>query len=158
MCKTPELEGPTLPNCCARRLLGTHPDFRDSLIWIMETAAARGHLCIFFPKFHSELNFIEMIWAYGKGSLRRNCTFSFKDLQNKLPDVLNSVPLSFIKKASRQCFRFMDAYRQGLPAGPIADYAMKKYTGHRRLQDIVLGDITFEYESKKAAKKARKNP
>ena len=51
----------------------------------------------------------------------------------------------------------MDAYRKGLPAGPIADYAMKKYTGHRRLPDIVLGDITDEYESKKAAKKARKN-
>ena len=51
----------------------------------------------------------------------------------------------------------MDAYRQGLPAGPVADYAMKKFKGHRPLPAyFVVGDLVAEYEAEKIVKTARK--
>ena len=91
-----------------------------------------------------------MMWAYLKAHLRKICTFSFKDLQKTLPTAIKTVPLAFMKKASRHCFRFMSAYREGLPAGPLIDFAMKEYSGHRRLPSNVIGEIIEEYKTKKA--------
>ena len=53
----------------------------------------------------------------------------------------------------------MSAYREGLPAGPLIDFAMKKDSGHRRLPSNVEGQITEEYLTKKAQKelKAKQN-
>jgi transposase len=34
----------------------------------------RGHICLFLPKFHCELNPIEMVWAQIK---RRKCSLKF---------------------------------------------------------------------------------
>lgn len=42
---------------------------------------AAGHAIDFFPKFHCELNYIEMIWAYAKKFLRRRCTYNFNNLR-----------------------------------------------------------------------------
>jgi hypothetical protein len=50
-----------------------------------------------------------------------------------------------MKKASRHCFRFISAYREGLPAGPLIDFAMKD-TGIR-LPSNVIGEITEEYKT-----------
>mmetsp|Transcript_10357 Transcript_10357/g.9985 ORF Transcript_10357/g.9985 Transcript_10357/m.9985 type:complete len:253 (+) Transcript_10357:318-1076(+) len=149
-CQDPLFIGPRAPNCCSRSALASHEDFQQSEPWLQEIAEDRGHQIFFFPKFHCELNFIEMIWAYLKAHLRKICTFSFKDLQNTLPTAIKSVPIPFMKKASRHCFRFMSAYREGLSAGPLIDFAMKKYSGHRRLPSNVLGEITEEYKTKKA--------
>jgi hypothetical protein len=151
-CEDPLFTGPKVYKCCSRTLLASHEDFKQSVPWLQEVAAARGHDIFFFPKFHCELNFIEMIWAYIKAHLRKICTFSFKDLQLTLPQALKDMPLSFMKKASRHCFRFMSAYREGLPAGPLIDFAMKKYSGHRRLPNGVVAEITEEYRAKKAKK------
>jgi len=74
-----------------------------------------------------------MIWGYIKAILRRDCSFNFNDLVLSLPHHLDSVSLPFIKRASRHCLRFfMDGYRAGL-VGPLLDYAMKKYKGHRMI-------------------------
>ena len=79
--------------------------------------------------------------------------FKFNALQVALPDAIRDMPLKFVKRASGHCYRFMSAYRAGLPAGPVMDYAMKKYTGHRRVPEIIVSEISEEY----AAKKAKKN-
>lgn len=133
------------PECCARGLLASHEDFQQHKIWIEETAEERGHLTFFVPKFHCELNYIEMIWAYVKQALRRSC-YSFTDLQVTLPECLSNLPLAFVKRASRHCFRFMSVYRAGLPAGPLADYPMKRYSGHRRIPANVTDSITSDFE------------
>ena len=162
MCKDATIQGPRTErvSCCGRGILASCEDFKESAskIWLQEIAEKYGHLIIFFPKFHCELNFIEMIWAHIKDALRRNCSFSYKDLQRKVPEALFDIPLAFVKRVERHCFRFMDAYRQGLPAGPIADYAMKKFKGHRRLPaDFVVNDLVAEYEADKSRKKAKKS-
>ena len=45
----------------------------------------------------------------------------------------------------------MDGYRQGL-TGPILEYAVKKYTSHRAIPDMVIKEMEKEYESHEKAK------
>ena len=138
---------PEDPSCCARRVLGDCPDFSVSKCWLEELIESRGHKLIFFLKFHCELNFIEMICGYVKAVLRRECSFSFNELFENLPRQLKSVPPSFVKRASRHCLRFMDGYRAGM-VGPLLDYAMKKYKGHRMIPRDSLKVIEAEFEAK----------
>ena len=48
-------------NCCMARLLSKQDDFRNQESLLEQKIKARGHLCIFLPKFHCELNPIEMV-------------------------------------------------------------------------------------------------
>jgi hypothetical protein len=74
----------------------------------------------YYPKFHCELNYIEMVWAYSKKKLRRTCTYNYHDLCRELPEALHDVPVEFHRRALRHCFRFMSGYRHGLK-GPLLD-------------------------------------
>ena len=109
---------------------------------------------IFLPKFHCELNFIEMIWAHIKADLRRDCSFTFADLQVKLPLLIDNIPLPFVKRAERHCFRFMTGYRQGL-VGPVLDYAMKKFRGHRMIPSESIQVVKDEYQRKLEESRSR---
>ena len=46
-------------SCCARALLASQPDFQEQKGELQETIEAAGHLVIFYPVYHCELNFIE---------------------------------------------------------------------------------------------------
>ncbi len=53
-------------DCCERWIISLQPDFlaqKSALVEIIENA---GHVCIFFPKFYCELNFIERYWKAAK--------------------------------------------------------------------------------------------
>jgi len=50
--------------CCMARLLSKQDDFRLQKSLLEETITGRGHLCTFLPKFHCELNPIEMVCFY----------------------------------------------------------------------------------------------
>ncbi len=45
--------------CCATRILDFQPDFKEQRSLVQEVIEAAGHMCIFLPKYHCELNFIE---------------------------------------------------------------------------------------------------
>lgn len=53
----------TSNTCCARRLLECQPDFKSQRSLVQEIIEDAGHLCIFLPKFHCELNSIEFFWG-----------------------------------------------------------------------------------------------
>ena len=93
-------------------------------LWLTETIR-RHELCdiIFFPKFHCELNFIELIWAFMKAYLRRRCENNYAHMKELVPIVLNDhISNRLVRKSAQHCFRFMDGYRAGLN-GPELDYA-----------------------------------
>ena len=138
----------------AKALLDSHPDFQESRIWLQEVVEEAGHIMIFYPKFHCELNYIEMIWAWVKRDLRQQCTFSFPDLEARLPIALNSVPISYFKKVSRHCFRFMDGYRSGL-VGPELDYAVRQYKGHRQIPADMINHVKAEYAAEQERKRRK---
>ena len=134
--------------CCARRCLSQQPDFLNQKEWLSEVVERNGHEIIFYPKYHCELNYIEMVWAYLKAKLRRECEDDFKLMLSRIPDILiDEIPIAFFRRVERHCLRFMSGYRIGLE-GPLLDFAMKKYTSHRRLLSSQLGDINSMFELK----------
>jgi hypothetical protein len=134
-------------DCCAQTLLNNQPDFSQQKEWLRETVEEAGHEIIFFPKFHCELNFIEMIWAFVKGYYRRHCQFDFKKLREMIDEImLEKVTKEFVRRAARHCYRFMDGYRRGMK-GPLLDFAIKKFSRHRSFPNsIEIEEITKDYE------------
>jgi hypothetical protein len=51
-------------------------------------------------------------------------------------------------QACGHCYRFMSGYRQGLD-GPLLDYTMKTYSGHRRIPDIVLVEVQTSFDNRR---------
>jgi hypothetical protein len=52
--------------CCVRQVLYNQPDFASVKSQLEIACKQRGFRVIFLPKFHCELNFIEMCWGYAK--------------------------------------------------------------------------------------------
>ena len=48
-------------NCCMARLLSQQDDFVNQESMLESFIKEKGHLCLFLPKFHCELNPIEMV-------------------------------------------------------------------------------------------------
>lgn len=133
--------------CCARYVLSQQPDFMEQESWLIETAKKHNFSVIFYPKYHCELNFIEILWGYIKSYHRRNCTYNYKDLDTDLSTTLTEkIPLLFVQKAYRHCFRFISGYRQGMTGG-LLDYAVKKYKSHRCIPVNMLMELTEQYNA-----------
>ena len=138
--------------CCARAVLSRELDFVEQKEWLEETVEDElGFKIIFFPKYHCELNYIELVWGWIKGYHRRNCTYNFKDLEANLPDTMdNQIPLPTIQRYFRYCLRFMSGYRSGL-TGVLLDYIVRKYRGHRAIPGNIramLGDMAADPKQK----------
>jgi hypothetical protein len=134
--------------CCARYCCSVQHDFKNQHEWLREVIEDELKAkIIFYPKFHCELNFIEMVWCYLKAHLRKFCSYQFSDLKEKVNNVESIVPVAYIRRAARHCFRFMDCYRNGLD-GPLAEYAMKTYSSHRRVPDLV-DEVKRNFAAKK---------
>ena len=139
---------------CLYHILSNEPGFKSQKSWLSETVEKYpGCQLIFYPKFHCELNFIEMVWAWAKAHHRSTCTYKYNDLKTgPLVTFDELMPISFVRKAFDHCLRFMHGYRSGL-VGPVLEYAVKKYKSHRRLSpNIRLDEIASEFAEKKAKK------
>ena len=53
-------------DCCMQYMLSQEQDFRNEKPLLQIVIEKAGHKCIFLPKFHCELNPIEMVWGQGK--------------------------------------------------------------------------------------------
>jgi hypothetical protein len=65
--------------CCMQRVLSFQPDFLAEKPLLQVIIEKAGHKCLFLPKFHCELNPIEMVWGQAK---RRESLFVYKHLVN----------------------------------------------------------------------------
>ena len=140
-CNNKNIEANTsYPNCCARHKLGAQPDFVAQIPLIQEIIEAHGHKVMFYPKYHYELNYIEMYWGAAKRYARENCNYTWKGLEKTVPLALDSVSLNSIRKFERKSARYMDCYRKGLNMKQ-AEYAVKKYKSHRKIPDSILTEI-----------------
>jgi hypothetical protein len=52
--------------CCMYRVISLQEDFANEKPLLQHYLEGRGHVCMFLPKFHCELNPIEMVWGYAK--------------------------------------------------------------------------------------------
>ena len=88
-------DGMKRPDACA--LLKTQFDFIEQKEWLTETVMVEPGFDIgFFPKFHCELNFIEMFWGAVKRFTRIHCNYSLNSLVSILPAALSSVSIDKI--------------------------------------------------------------
>ena len=139
LCKL-KIDDITRTDCCMRRILSLQEDFKAQKSQLQEEIEKRGHKCIFYPKYHCELNFIEMYWGAAKRYARDHCDYTWLGLQKIVPIALNSVPLITIRKYAQKSWRYMNIYRKGI-TGKLAEYAVKKYKSHRRVPDNIYNEI-----------------
>jgi hypothetical protein len=127
-------------SCCAEKIMSLQEDFRTQKSILEETIKSAGHRCMFYPKFHPELNYIEYFWASTKHYTRNHCSYNFETLKKTVPVALASVSLKTIRKFRRRAQRYMSAYKIGLSYA-AAEYAVKKYKSHRRLPAVIKNAI-----------------
>ncbi|KAJ3847597.1 hypothetical protein EV368DRAFT_87552 [Lentinula lateritia] len=122
-------------DCCARRVLSLQPDFQEQISLVQEVIEAAGHLCLFLPKFHCEINFIEYFWGAVKHYLREHCDYTFKTLRENMLKALASIQVELIRKWEHRAWRFIDAYGEGLGAKDavtkVKQFSSRRYTSHR---------------------------
>jgi len=134
-------------SCCARKIMASQPDFQAQKSSIAEVIESAGHTVEFYPKFHCECNFIERVWGEAKKVARDQCDYSFKSLEERVPKILKGISLAHIRRYQRKAWRYMHAYSLKLP-GRVAEWAVKKYKSHRRVQGS-LDDPMEEMEKEK---------
>ena len=138
-CKSTAVKDPTVTTCCLTRLLSLEPDFAGEKSAIQTLCEDRGHLCLFLPKFHCELNPIECAWCASKFTCRRECDYSFPHLKDRVPRSLDEIPIATVRRWFRLTDRFRDSYKRGL-SGRLAEFAVRKYKSHRRLPATVANE------------------
>lgn len=94
--------------CCARAILSSQPDFATQKSRLEDVIEEAGHLVLFYPKFHCELNWIEYYWGEAKRYTRANCTYSLAGLKEVLPIALESVPDILVWKHWRRTQRIIE--------------------------------------------------
>ena len=125
--------------CCNMRILKSQPDFSSQKPLVQEIIEAAGHTCLFLPKFHYELNFIEYFWGSVKKHLRDHADGSFNTLKANLLQALASVQLCTIWLWEQCMHHWVEAYRSGLPTKEaqieVRKYSSTVYKSHRHVPE-----------------------
>ena len=134
--------------CCMGRIISLQPDFKEQKSQLEELIVSRGHVCLFFPKFHCELNFIELFWAQVKYLIREKCEYNLASLLTAIPETMDALSrdLPLPQRLQRHTFRYVDAYSKGM-TGRLAIYVVKKYRGHRTIPDSWRTALTAGYNN-----------
>ncbi|KAF7323696.1 hypothetical protein MKEN_00590500 [Mycena kentingensis (nom. inval.)] len=130
-------------DCCMARLLSHQDDFKNQISMLETLVKGRGHEIIFLPKFHCELNPIEMYWGWFKYRYREHDKPNFQAAKDAAKLYLDACPLDVIRRFINRSFRWMDVYRAGL-TGAAAEWAVRKQKQHRGVSQsaaIALDDV-----------------
>ena len=109
--------------------LASHSDFKNEKNMVEQFLIEKGHICVFLPKFHPELNPIERVWAQLKHFTKGHCKYTLPSLRKKVPLAYYTVTLDNIKNHFRKVKHFM--------FGGELDEALKKFKvaakSHRKI-------------------------
>ena len=113
-------------------LLSSQPDFLEERPEVEIDAQNRGHFVLWNPKFHAELNPIEMKWAHMKSYTRKHTKESMAATKRGVAEALKQYKHSTGAKHCAHARRYMRAYMSGTPSDAVeAEMMQKTYTGHR---------------------------
>ncbi|KAI5811939.1 hypothetical protein BZA77DRAFT_360145 [Pyronema omphalodes] len=100
--------------CCAFRIMESQPDFVQEKSLIEIQIVKRGHECLFYPKFHCELNDIEFHWGAVKRYTRENCDYTFTGLKRTVCQGLDSASSMTIRRFANKSRPRFHSYASGL--------------------------------------------
>ena len=118
-----------------REELNTFEDFKNKVTILQERVEGRGHLCLFFPQFHCELNAIERCWCHAKKYTRAHANGSITRLRPIILEGLNTCTPDIIRKFFVTCRDYVKAYREGHTCRDV-DRIVKTYKSHRRVFSV----------------------
>ena len=96
-----------------REALSTFTDFQNPKTIVEEYIESCGHICLFLPKYHCELNPIERVWCKAKKFTRAHCTYTLPALRRVIPESLATVTVDDTRKYFRKARDYEKAYRDG---------------------------------------------
>ena len=105
-------------------------DFKSETSGLDRVVTSAGHHCLFLPKYHCELNWIERYWGAGKKYARRHCGYTLSALRVCVPIALSQTreelpeelhdhvllpvsPLFKQRRWARVSWRYAAEYRKG---------------------------------------------
>ena len=97
-----------------------------------ELVRSKGHVCLYLPKYHCELNPIERNWCHAKKVSRQYVNGSIVRLREVVPTSLEAVSVDMMNKFFRTCRDYETAYRSGCN-GKDVEIRVKQYKSHRRV-------------------------
>ena len=100
-----------------RTVLSWHDDFKNEKTIVEHYLNGRGHIVLFIPKFHCELNPIERVWGQAKVYSRKYSNFTVARLRQIVNPALDSVSTELIRKYFRKIQDYETAYLEGKKAG-----------------------------------------
>jgi len=113
-------------------LLSNQPDFLEERPEVEIDTQDRGHYVLWNPKFHAELNPIEMKWAAMKDYTRKHTKESMAATKKGVAEALQHYTYKTGEKHCAHARRYMRAYMSGTPSSAVeAEMMAKAYTGHR---------------------------
>lgn len=113
--------------------LPVQQDFKaDKTTLLQQLVESRGHVCLYLPKFHCELNPIEQCWCHAKKYTRAHCNGSIVRLRKIVPESLDQITLDMISRFFGKTCDYDTAYREGHSCTTV-DKAVKQYKSHRRV-------------------------
>ena len=84
-------------------MLAHQPESRAELPITQKVVEDAGHLCVFLPKYHCQIDIIEYFWGASKRYTREHCDYTFERLKNTVKTALASVPLETIRRWRCAC-------------------------------------------------------
>ena len=84
-----------------KKALAEMEDFKNEKSLIERFLISKGHVSVFLPKFHRELNPIERVWAQLKRFTKADCKYTLPSLRKNIPNVYDSElkPVAKIRQA-----------------------------------------------------------
>jgi hypothetical protein len=128
-----------------RTIMAAQPDFTNEPNILESIIRARGHLCLFYPKFHCELSPIEAFWAAVKRFTRRYCGYKKKNLSVIIPFALQSVCTQTLKRIFGKCRRVEQAYRDKMTSTDMLIHMKvnthRAYQSHRQADPQIRSHV-----------------
>jgi hypothetical protein len=113
-------------------LFANQPDFLEEKPEVEIDTQDRGHYVLWNPKFHAELNPIEMKWAAMKDYTRKHTKESVAATKKGVAEALQHYTYKTGEKHCAHARRYMRAYMSGTPSSAVeAEMMATVYTGHR---------------------------
>ena len=116
--------------------LASEPDFKAVPSSLEALCERLGAICLMLPKYHCDLNPIELVWGFSKAKVRQECDYTYSTLQHSVPAslaLLSTANLATVQKFCRKTHTYHAIYHATAATGMVnvADQ-YRKYKSHRR--------------------------